>query len=285
MKRCRDPSKGVFLSPARFGRAVFLAALWASPVARAEWSGAAGLTSDNIERGVSQSDRRPTFTASLAWRHATGMYASLGASGVSRAQYAGGDGYKLAPELGWSGAFGQADDWHAGTFLRGQYYPGAHGPWFGTLPTAVQNRAQQAKESNYGTAELGGSLGWRISTLSVTRSFTNYQGLSAAGTGPVGDQGIQSKGTVYVGLDLDWPVTDCLSLNVGAGHLNVPNFEDLGYSDWRAGVSVRGFGLRWGLQASGSNASGAKYRVRSRGAGGGSGAAEKALVASVAWIF
>ena len=271
--------------PARLGSAFFLAALMASPLARAEWSGAAGLTSDNIERGVSQSDRRPTVTASLAWRHATGAYAGLGASGVSRAQYAGSDGYKLIPELGWSGEFGHADDWHAGAFLRGQYFPGARGPWFGTLPPAVQNRVQQSKESNYGTVELGGSLGWRLATLSVTRSLTNYLGLSATETGPVGDRVVESKGTVYVALDLDWPVTVTVSLDVGVGRLNVPNFEDLGYSDWRVGATVRGFGLRWGLQASGSNANGAKYRVRTRGAGSGSGAAEKALVASVAWVF
>ncbi len=272
--------------PARFiGRALFVASLVASAEAQAEWSGAVGLTSDNIERGVSQSDRGPTVSANLAWRHATGVYASLGASGVSREQYVGSDGYKLMPELGWSTEFGQPVDGRAGVFLRGQCFPGARGAWFGSLPPAAQNRVLQSSESNYGTLEIGGSLGWKLFTLSVTRSLTDYLGLAATETGPLGDRIVQSKGTVYVGLDFDWPLNDSVSFNAGLGRLNVPNFEALDYTDWRAGVSARAWGFRWGLQASGSNANGANYRLRSRGADGGTGAADKALVATVARMF
>jgi Bacterial protein of unknown function (Gcw_chp) len=267
------------------GCAVFIAGLMASPVAQAEWSGAVGLSSDNIERGVSQSDRSPTLSANLAWRHAAGVYASLGASNVSREQYVGSDGYKLMPELGWSTQFGQPGDGRAGLFLRGQYFPGARGAWFGSLPPPAQNRVLQSKESNYGTLEVGGSLGWKVFTFSLTRSLTDYLGLAATETGPLGDRVIQSKGTVYVGLDFDWPLNESVSLNGGVGRLNVPNFEALNYTDWRAGVSAQAWGLRWGLQASGSNANGANYRLRSRRTDGGSGAANTALVASVSWVF
>lgn len=272
--------------PAKFITcALFVAGLLASTVARADWSAAVGLSSDNIERGVSQSDRSPTLSANLAWRQAAGVYASVGASGVSREQYVGSDGYRLMPELGWSTEFGQALDGRAGVFLRGQYFPGARGAWFGSLPPTAQNRVLRSSESNYGTLEVGGSLGWKLLTVSVTRSLTDYLGLAATETGPLGDRVIRSKGTVYVGLDIDWPLNDSVSLNAGLGRLNVPNFEALNYSDWRAGVSARAWGLRWGLQASGSDANGANYRLRSRRAEGGSGEANKALVASVAWVF
>jgi hypothetical protein len=269
----------------QIGSVLCLAALLAGLPAQAEWSGALGLASDNIDRSMSQSDRSASASASLAWRHASGVGASLGVSSVSQAQFVGSDGYKLVPEVGWSGDVGPPGAWRAGLFLRGQVFPGARGPWFGSLPPPAQGRTVQATDSDYSTAEVGASLGWKVATLSVTRSITDYLGLAATETGPLGDRVVESKGTTYVGLDVDWPVNDAVSVSAGVGRLAVPNFEGLGYTDWRVGAAARAWGVRFGLQASGSNANSSRYGLRSRSAAGGSATAGTALVASAAWLF
>lgn len=252
------------------------------------WFGGAGLTSDRIERGLSQSARKPSLDAHLGLRHEGGLYASLGAASVSDEQYVGSDGYKLMPEIGWSyafgRAFGEADDWRAGVSLRGQFFPGARGPWFGSLPPRLQAVSVRANDSDYQTAELGVSLGWKIATLSVTRSLTDYLGLSATETGPAGTRVLESRGTTYVGLDLDWPLTDQWSLNAGAGRLTVPNFDGLDYTDWRLGAAYQWHGLRVAVQASGSDAPALAYRVRDR-SGGETGASETVVTAGVGWVF
>lgn len=269
---------------ARVGSALLAAGLLTHLPARAEWFGGVGITSDNIERGVSQSDRKASVNAQLGLRHAAGAYASLGITSVSDTQYVGSDGYKLVPEIGWSFTeLGEAKDWRAGLSLRGQFFPGARGPWFGGLPPRLQAQAAQANSSDYGTLELGGSVGWKLATLSISRSLTDYLGISATETGPAGRKVIDSKGTTYIGLDVDWPVSDGLTLSAGAGRLHVPNFDGLGYADWRLGTSLKAGGLLWSLQASGSDADGARYRRRNQSTSSNAGDAK--LAASVGWSF
>jgi hypothetical protein len=268
---------------ARVGSALLAAGLLTQLPARAEWFGGVGVTSDNIERGVSQSERKGSANATLGLRHAAGAYARLGVASVSDTQYAGSDGYKLAPEVGWAFAeLGQAKDWRAGLSLRGQVFPGARGPWFGSLPPRLQAQAAQADSSDYGTLELGGSIGWKLATLSISRSLTDYLGVSATVSGPAGRKVFDSKGTTYLGLDVDWPVSDGLTLSAGAGRLRVPNFDGLGYTDWRLGASLEAWGLQWGVQASGSDADGARYRLRHQSSNS---AGDARLTASVGWSF
>lgn len=141
----------------------------------------------------------------------------------------------------------------------------------------------QANSSDYGTLELGGTVGWKIVTLSVARSITDYFGLSATQTGPAGDKAIASKGTTYVGLDIDWPVSDSVTLSTGTGRLHVPNFDGLSYADWRVGASLQAAGLRWSLTATGSDADGTRYRLRNRGTGSNAGGAMVSV--SLGWSF
>lgn len=256
--------------------------------AMADGFGSVGLTSDNIERGVSQSERKPSANANVGWRWDSGAHASLGLATVSKAQYQGSDGYKLLPESGLAVELEESKNWHISLALRGHLFPGASGPWFGQLPARLQTANVQAKQGNYGTAELGASLSWKTVSLSWSRSLTDYLGLAANETGPLGTRLLQSKGTTYLGLDAEWPLGEQVTLSAGAGHLQVPNFEDLGYTDWRLGVSTLAFGLRLGLQASGSNANGESYRLRSRingNAQGSSNARKPALVGTVSWSF
>lgn len=250
------------------------------------WFGGAGLTSDRIERGVSQSDRKASVDAQLGLRDgASGLYAALGVASVSDQQYVGSDGYKLMPEIGWAHSFGADGDGRAGVLLRGHVFPGARGPWFGGLPPRAQTAALQANASDYQTAEAGVSVGWKVLTLSLTRSLTDYFGLSATEVSPGGSRVLDSAGTTYVGLDIDWPLAERFSLALGGGRLTVPNFESLGYTDWRAGMSYQMQSFRFSLQASGSDASSAGYRLRRRNGDETTNAGDTAVTASLAWSF
>ena len=100
--------------------------------------------------------------------------------------------------------------------------------------------------------------------MSWTWSLTDYLGASAVETEGVGSAQrqtlLESTGTQYLGLDLAWPATERVSVNAGIGRLHVPNFDSLGYTDWRIGATLDYAGLRWGLQASGTSASVDAYR-------------------------
>jgi hypothetical protein len=57
------------------------AAIACSAPAHAEWFGEVALTSNQIERGVSQSERKPSLSVLLGAKHASsGLYAQLGAA-------------------------------------------------------------------------------------------------------------------------------------------------------------------------------------------------------------
>lgn len=112
------------------------------------------------------------------------------------------------------------------------------------MPPRLQAQEVQANRSDYGTLEIGGSIGWKLATLSVSRSLADYLGVSATETGPAGQKIIDSKGTTYIGLDIEWPISDTFALAAGVGRLRVPNFDGLGYTDWRVGASWQAVGLR-----------------------------------------
>jgi hypothetical protein len=263
-----------------WGAALFAMAAALPCSARAEWFGGVGLTSDHIERAISQSDERASFDAHLGWRHRAGAYAILGVATVSDQQFTGSDGYKLTPEIGWAlHALGADKHGRAALSLRGQLFPGARGAWFSTLPPRLQAQAAQLTESDYGTLEANASIGWKAVTLSFSHSLTDYLGLSARTA--AGQRVVDSKGTTYLALDVDLPVGDSLTLSAGAGRLRVPNFDGFSYTDWRIGASLRAGSLDWGLRATGSNADPLRWRARD----GESTSGSTRLAASVGWSF
>ncbi len=256
-----------------------------SPAARADWFGHVELRSDQIERGVSQSDHRAGLAAALGWSHRSGAYGSLGIASVSDAQFSGSAGYKLTPEIGWQHDIDP--HWTAGMLLRGQLFPGARGRWYGSLSPRLPSRTLQLEESDYGTAELGLSLGWRWFTLSWSRSLTDYLGVSAIESETSGQNLrqtlLESTGTQYLALDTAWPIGERVTLSAGIGRLKVPHFETLSYTDWRVGLNLASGALQWGLQASGSSATSDAYRAASRSEGRNS--ASNTVSASVRWSF
>jgi hypothetical protein len=221
--------------------------------AQAQWSGHLGFATNNLNRGRSESDQKPAFDAGITWRHGSGVHAAVGIVTVSDRQYVGSDGYKLTPAVGWSRLLGSEEAWCVGVNLRGQVFPGASGTFTGNLPPRLQSRLQ-ARAGDYGTLEAGASIGYRAVTLSVARALTNYLGLEAEETGPLGTRLLESQGTTYVGLDVQWPLNDTFTFSVGAGRLLVPNFDGLDYTDWRLGMTAFAAGLAWSLEAAGNDA-------------------------------
>jgi hypothetical protein len=93
--------------------------------ASAQWNGHLTLSTDQIQRGQTQSDRQGAASAALSYQHAGGLYASIEAASASREQFTGGAGYSLTPELGWRASWGPQDFWHAGVAWRSQRFPQA----------------------------------------------------------------------------------------------------------------------------------------------------------------
>lgn len=265
--------------------AAFTLALMLPLAAHAEWYGHLELSTDRIERGVSQSDHSFGRSAVVGWAHPAGGYLQLGAASVSDHQYVGSDGYKLLPEIGWN--FTPAPDWRAGVQLRGQIFPGAHGSWYGELPPRVSSRLLEAEPDNYGTAEFGLSAGWKHYTLAWSRSLTDYLGaraIESEGSGGTRRENLlESTGTQYLSLEATWPLTPKLNLNAGAGRLHVPNFDSLNYTDWRLGLGYTVGTWLWGVQASGTSASANAYRAQ--GAEDGRSSAENRFTASLRRSF
>ncbi len=212
--------------------------LAAAPAQAGSWFGSVGLTSDRIERGLSQSDRSPSWDASAGWRSEAGLYGSLGATGTRQNQYPGSAGYRLLPEAGWSGELDEGGEWRAGGALKAQLFPGARAAGGGA----------------YATTELAASLGWRIATLSLSRSFGDYLGLRESPLPAAAQRERRSQGTTYVALDFEVPLNDTYTLSAGAGRLRVPELDRYGYTDWRLGLDARFDALTLSLLASGSSA-------------------------------
>lgn len=271
--------------------------------AQAQWNGHLAITSDQISRGQTQSDREPSASALLGWRlnggSFSGLYASLAAARVSDKQFTGSSGVSLTPEIGWARGWGEEQSegqtLQTGVLLRSQTFPGARGTWTGTLPDRAADGRPftqlQPQVSNYTTTEAGVSLGWQgeswLATLSYTRSLSNYLGLAATETSASGGtRELSSKGTGYVALDLQWPLNPTWALVAGVGRLSVPNFPSVGYTDWRLGANAQAWGLSWALVASGSNANTANWQPRRVGnSSAQEGDRSTAIQASVRWSF
>jgi hypothetical protein len=256
---------------------LWLAALCAAAApAQAAWFGDVTLATERVERGQKVTEGDPSLAATLGWRHeTTGLYASLGAATVSDERYVGSDGYQLVPTLGWSL---DAKPWRAGLWVSHTRYPGADGPWFGSLAnTQFQSRGFQPQTTNYATTEAGASLGWQVFTLSWVRALSDYQGLALEGPG--GRVSLRSRGTTYLGLDITVPFAERWMVHAGGGRLSVPDLEELDFTDWRIGLALDGAGARFSVRASGSDAA-ARWRNRE-----GRSSDNTTVTAQVSWSF
>lgn len=263
--------------------------LGAGPVVWADGIGAAvTLSSDRVERGVSQSGGQTSVAGDIEWSHRLGGYLGLGVSSVDSEQF-GGARAQWSPRAGWRGSFGPDAAGHWGAGLAAHVFPGASGRRATALPPRG-TATTQARQTDFTTAAVNLSLGWQDLTLDLDRSLTDYYGVgedlvqsNAAGQRLV-TRGADSVGSWHVGLNYRHGFNDVFTVWVGIGRQVIRNFDALNYTDWSLGASLRALGLSWSLEATGTTARDDYWRVE-RGAGGTRALTGKRLSGSVAWAF
>jgi hypothetical protein len=266
------------------------AGAFASAAAHAEgFGGSIALSTDRVERGVSQSGGQAALAGDLEWSHRRGAYIGLGASSADAQQFGGAE-LQWSPRLGWRGAFADNDAGSWGVGLTGQLFPGASGQRATTLPPRAAAATAQAQDTDFATAELNLSLGWEGWRLSLDRALTDYYGIgeeSVQATTPgqrVVTQLAGSAGSWHAGLNYRHQFNGHIHAWAGVGRQVIRNFDALNYTDWSLGASVQALGLSWSLEATGTNASTGFWQVQ-RSSGGTRELATRRVAAGVAWEF
>jgi uncharacterized protein (TIGR02001 family) len=196
-----------------------LAAAQAATQAPYTLSANAGLFSQYIFRGLTQTNRKPALQGGFDLAHASGLYAGTWASNVSwLADFGAYESSSLEWDFygGYRGAIGDSDFSYDVGLLQ-YYYPGS-----------VASGATKAN-----TLEGYGGLGWKW--LSAKLSYS------------LGDKtfGVpDSRGTYYLDLGASYPASEKLSLlaHYGIQHFRgsnagVSNSSVASYHDWKLGLT------------------------------------------------
>jgi len=223
-------------------------ALAQTPPPASDWisdwtlTGNVGLFSQDVFRGISQTNEKPAVQGGFDLTHKSGLYVGTWASNVSWLSDANPDvsasvewdfygGYKWSLPADFVVDFGA---YHYG-------YPGTYPPNY-TKP---------------GTTELYAAINWKMLQAKYSYAVTNIFGFP------------DSDGSYYIEGNLNWDVVDKVNDYVGkitlighVGHQSYQNWSDYSYTDWKAGASTMIWGLTWGLVVTGTNARSALYTNR-----------------------
>jgi uncharacterized protein (TIGR02001 family) len=207
----------------------------------------AGLFSEYIFRGISQTAGKPAVQGGFDWSHSSGFYAGTWASNASWLEDFG---LYTNSSLEWDfygglkQNFPNSDFWYdLGTIYY--YYPGSKNP--GVISAD--------------TWELYAGIGWKWVGVKFSYSVDDY-----FGTRPTGQK---TDGTWYIDLTATYPVGETGFALIGHyGYLDVANdgsgSTEASYQDWKLGVSYTvpdGVlkGVEFGAYYSGNNAQSAFY--------------------------
>jgi uncharacterized protein (TIGR02001 family) len=190
-------------------------------------TGNVGLYSQYIFRGLTQTNKEPALQGGFDYSHSSGFYAGVWASNISWLRdfgsYSAGGSVEIDFYGGLKGSIGKSDFGYDIGLLQ-YYYPGDVAPGFVKADTL----------------ELYGALTWKWLSAKYSHSLNNK-------TFGVAD----SRGTYYLDLSANFPVTDKLTLSAhwgkqkfdggggpaaacGAG---VKNDTCASYEDWKIGAS------------------------------------------------
>ena len=189
-----------------------------APPSPHQFSGTATVVSDYIFRGLTQTWGGPAVQGSLDYAHASGAWASLWASNVSKKVVAGSNA-EIDLALGYKG--GAGDAWSYGAGLITIYYPG--GNWnkmsWGPQP-----------DQKYDFTEVNAFAGYRWVSVKYSRTIDDLLGFNEK-TGFNGS----TRGSTYTELNADVPLMETglvLGLHLGrqdikanAGNINA-DFTD-----------------------------------------------------------
>lgn len=212
MKRSSIPMVALLLGAAGLARA--------GETAVGSWSGSAGVVSDYLFRGLSQTNRQPAVQAGAEFDHASGGYVGGWGSNVSwladastpAAPVSG--GVELDFYGGWRGSFG--GDWSGDVGVYRYQYPGSYPAGF-ALPDTTEAYAALARKGV---------------SLKYAYALTELFGIAG------------SRHSAY--LDLSWnrELAPGWRLDAHIGHQRVANAPGTSYSDWKLGVT-RNFASAW----------------------------------------
>lgn len=209
--------------------------------------GSVGATTDELFRGLSQSDNQASAQADLHYTYAQ-WYGGVLAEEVRR-----GEDLSVRAEaiayLGYQRRLG--DDWSAGLALRHYDYPG------------------NPNRTRYDYDEFAATLGWR------ERVSVNI--IASPDTYAFDYQGHYGSGAAYCyELALREPLPLGLAANAGVGYYDLRREIGSGYGYWSAGLERQWRGWDFDLRYVGTD-SAARYRFRDEAA--------NRVVAGAFWSF
>jgi len=212
-----------------------VAAALAAPVAAsAESSPVTGnmtIASDYRFRGISQTYLGPAIQGGIDYSHPSGIYVGNWNSNVASQVFTGGSGIEMDFYAGYKRSFGDIGI-DVGTIYY--WYPNAE----------FDGGAGTAKFDNW---EVYAGVSWKWLSAKFFYALTDYFGLAseqAAGgywsnrdTGSLLGSTASSDGTWYLDLTATVPMTKQLSIVAHYGMLEVNNYSELDYKDWKLGVT------------------------------------------------
>jgi uncharacterized protein (TIGR02001 family) len=208
----------------------------------------AGLYSEYIFRGISQTTGKPAVQGGFDWTHSTGIYLGTWGSNVSWLEDFGAytrSSLEWDFYGGYKANFPGSEDWSYDVGTIYYLYPGNRNAGF----------------ANANTWEIYAALNWKWLGVKASYNLDDYFGAQPTGK--------KTDGTWYLDFYANYPIADTGFTLVGHfGILNVSNDgsgnSEASYNDWKAGVSyavAEGVfkGVEVGAYYSGNNAKKAFY--------------------------
>jgi uncharacterized protein (TIGR02001 family) len=225
-----------------------LASVCCLSVCRADgFGGELGIASDEVFRGLTQSDNQASPQADLHYT-LSGWYGGVSAVGVRR----GGDesaGVGLIGYLGYQQRFG--DDWSASIAARHYDYPGYR------------------QRNYYDYDEAAVSVSWRELIVATVMASPNVFFIDFYGH--------NGRGLAYTyELGGRYPLPQGFCLNAGVGYYNLDRQIGTGYTYWSAGISKQWRSLNFDVRYVGTDDTAREHFEQF---------AENRVVLSALWLF
>jgi uncharacterized protein (TIGR02001 family) len=201
------------------------------------------IASDYRFRGISQTYLGPAIQGGVDYSHSSGFYIGNWNSNVSNIVFTGGSAIEMDFYGGWKTTFG---DFGLDVGLLYYYYPNAEF----NMNTGASGTMGSSKFDNT-ELYVGGS--WKFLSAKLYYAVSDYFGLgdtqateyffhkdtmvplvdTASGASLRGG----SKGSYYLDLGVSFPVTKEFTIVAHYGMLNVKNYSELDYNDYKVGVT------------------------------------------------
>ena len=208
------------------------------------------LVSDYRFRGISQTYEGPAVQGGFDYSHSSGFYLGNWNSNVASQVYTGGSGIEMDVYGGYKRSFGGF-----GFDIGYLYY---HYP-----KAEFQSAGDGSQGFDSQEIYLGGS--WKWISLKYSLAVSDYFGLGSTQVNGgywsnrndgslLPDRG-GSKNSSYLDLTANIPVGEKLTIGAHVGTLNVKNYGELDYTDWKLGVTYNLKGWLLGAAYVDTNAS------------------------------